>query len=180
MFFQVGSDSDKDLELPSHPARHRGRVPRSPSPVIDVDDHSLSTVDADDHGHGRSTQKPPSEAPTQSPSPQVGSKRVHTDDSENDSENDSEADNVHVSKVPKIQKKTARPKAGDYDDLGKEMVLAAANIYRALLASQAPFPNTALELKLIKKSWRLVNAESGMKEQLALTPSIVTIVSEFI
>jgi hypothetical protein len=78
-----------------------------------------------------------------------------------------------------MNKKSARPKAGDYDEMGKEQVLAAANTYRALLASQGAFPSTATELKLIKKSWKLVNAESGVPS-LALTPSIVTIVSRFI
>jgi hypothetical protein len=77
-----------------------------------------------------------------------------------------------------MEKKTARPKAGDYDDFGKEMVLAAANIYRALLASKGAFPDHSTELKLIKKSWKLVNTERGL-EPSALTPSIVTIVSQF-
>ena len=84
--------------------------------------------------------------------------------------------NVLVSKALKLCKKNTRPKAGDFDEIGKELVLAAANIYRALLASQGAFPNSTEEMKLIKKSWKLVNAESGVAP-FALTPSIVTIVS---
>ena len=57
--------------------------------------------------------------------------------------------------------------------------MAAANVYRALLASQGAFPNPSKEIELVKKSWKLVNAESGVNP-LALTPSIVTIVSKFI
>lgn len=76
-------------------------------------------------------------------------------------------------------KKTARPKAGDFDEIGKELVLSAANTYRALLASQGAFPNSSTELKLIKKAWKLVNTESGVAP-LNLSPSIVTIVSRFI
>ena len=53
--------------------------------------------------------------------------------------------------------------------------MAAANIYCVLLASQGAFPFPSVELKLIKKAWKLANAESGV-EPLALTPSIVTIV----
>ena len=51
-----------------------------------------------------------------------------------------------------------------------------ANIYRVLLASQGAFLIPSVELKLIKKAWKLVNAGSGVKP-LALTPSIVAIVS---
>ena len=57
--------------------------------------------------------------------------------------------------------------------------MTAANIYRVLLVSQGAFPNTAMEVKLIKKAWKLMNEESGMKGQ-ALTPSIITIVGIFI
>ena len=77
------------------------------------------------------------------------------------------------------KKKSARPKAADYDDFGKELVLNAANVYCALLTSRGPFPNAAAELKLIKKAWKLVNAETGVNS-LTLTPSIVTIVSNTI
>lgn len=83
---------------------------------------------------------------------------------------------VCVSKTPEIDKKNSRPKAGDYHDSKNELVLAAANIYRVLLTSRGPFPNTAMEVKLIKKAWKLMNDESGQKGR-ALTPSIITIVS---
>jgi hypothetical protein len=108
---------------------------------------------------------------TTSSTPQTGTKRAHT------SENDTDSDlDVHVSKTPKIEKKSTRPKAGDYHNSEKELVLAAANIYRVLLASRGPFPNTATEMKLIKKAWKRMNAESGLQPR-ELSPSIVTIVS---
>ena len=81
-----------------------------------------------------------------------------------------------LTKTLKIEKKSTRPKAGDYHDSQKELVLTAANIYRVLLASRGPFPNTATEVKLIKKAWKLMNDESGLKA-IPLTPSIITIVS---
>jgi hypothetical protein len=140
-------------------------VPHSPSPPINIDDPS--------HVDQVPVETP--HAQSRSPSPQAGSKRQHDTDEEENNSDVEEAD-VHVSKAPKVEKKSARPKAGDYDEVGKEMVLAAANIYRALLASQGAFPNTSTELKLIKKSWKLVNADTGVVP-LALTPSIVTIVS---
>lgn len=109
-------------------------------------------------------------------SPQVGSKRSHATDDESD--DDIKEARVHVNKTPKLEKRSGRPKAGDYDEAGKELVLAAANIYRALLASQGAFPNSSLEMKLIKKAWKHMNSESGLKPR-SLTPSIVTIVSFF-
>ena len=111
----------------------------------------------------------------------TGSKRQHnlnSSDDTNEDKNDEklEEDNAHISKAQKTSKKTSQPKAGDYDKIGKELVLAAANLYRALLASQGAFSNPSKEIKLIKKSWKLANSESGVNP-LALTPSIVTIVS---
>ena len=109
-------------------------------------------------------------------SPQAGSKRRLDTDEEEDLTDDDDGDILAI-KAPKIQKKSSRPKAGDYDEFGKDMVLTAANRYRALLASQGAFPNPSTELSLIKKAWKLVNAESGVKA-LTLSPSIITIVSD--
>jgi hypothetical protein len=106
-------------------------------------------------------------------SPQSGSKRSHTTDDETDSDNVVE---VRVSKAPKTEKKGGRPKAGDFNEAEKELVLAAANIYRALLASQGAFPNTSTEVSLVKKAWKQMNAESGLKSR-KITPTMVTIVS---
>lgn len=127
---------------------------------------------ANAHSLASHTEEGDSSSPTQSSSLHAGTKRDLTSD---DDDIDSEID-VHVSKTRKIDKKNTRPKAGDFQDSQKELVLAAANIYRVLLASQGPFPNTAMEVKLIKKAWNLMNKESGLKGR-ALTPSIITIVS---
>ena len=124
------------------------------------------------HSPASHTEEGDTSSPTQSSSLHAGTKRDLTSD---DDDIDSEID-VHVSKTRKIDKKNTRPKAGDFQDSQKELVLAAANIYRVLLASQGPFPNTVMEVKLIKKAWNLMNKESGLKGR-ALTPSIITIVS---
>jgi len=126
----------------------------------DLEAQSSSPMEDGDHSSITSTS-----------SPHAGTKRAHTMDDDTDSDID-----VHVSKTPKIEKKKARPKAGDFDNSEKELVLVAANIYRVLLASRGPFLNTAMEVKLIKKAWKLMNAESGLKAR-ALSPFIVTIVS---
>ena len=134
--------------------------------------HSCPSVEDDVEAHSRSSMEDGDRSSlTHASSPQAGTKRVHTMDEDTDSDID-----VHVSKTPKIEKKNSRPKAGDYDNSEKELVLAAANIYHVLLASQGPFPNTTTEVKLRKKAWKLMNAESGLKAR-ALTPSIVMIVS---
>jgi hypothetical protein len=156
-------------------------VPHSPSPPIDVDDQVQDTPPCGRETRSRRSPSPTgieaTQTPSQSPSPQAGSKRQHGTDEENGS--DVEEPEIEVRKAQKIPKKNGRPKAGDFDEIGKELVLAAANTYRALLASQGAFPNPSEEVKLIKKSWKLVNEESGMTP-LSLTPSIVTIVSKFI
>jgi hypothetical protein len=114
------------------------------------------------------------DSPARSLSPHSGSKRPHTTDDKTNSV--IEVADVHVSKTPKIERKNGRPKAGDYNDSGKELVLAGANIYRTLLASQDAFPNNSTEVRLVKKAWKQMNAESGLKAR-KITPSIVTIVS---
>ena len=93
--------------------------------------------------------------PTQSSSLQAGAKWDHTTDNDNSS---SEID-VHVSKTRKIEKKNTRPKAEDFHDSENELLLMAANIYRVLLESWGLFPNMAMEVKLIKKAWKLTNDE---------------------
>lgn len=150
-------------------AHDRGRVAHSPTPPIDVDQDDSHTSDLPDIVP---------DSPTRSSSLHAGTKRPHeTDEEEDDSDKDERE--VVVNKAPKLRTKSSRPKASDYDEFGKELVLTAANQYRALLASKGAFPNTSTELKLIKKAWKLVNAESGVK-QSELTPSIVTIVSQFL
>ena len=107
-------------------------------------------------------------------SPQSGSKHPHTTDDKTNYNVD--IVEVHVNKAPKTERRHGQTKAGDFNDADKELVLAAANIYRALLASQDTFPNTSMEVMLVKEAWKQMNAESGLKSQKT-TPSMVTIVS---
>ena len=95
------------------------------------------------------------------------------------SDSDKEVTEVHVSKAQKIERKSGRPKARDFKEADKELVLMAANIYRVLLASQDAFPNASTEMTLVKKAWKQMNAESGLKAR-TITPSMVSIVSFYI
>ena len=153
---------DDDEAVP----RKRGRVAHSPirNLNVDEDDRPASPIHHNDHMGSES-------------------KLAHESDDDEDEEDtdtgrDDSDDVVLVNKAPKLQIKSSRPKAGDYDEFGKELVLSAANKYRALLASQGAFPNASRELKLIKKAWNMANAEIGVRAS-DLTPSIVTIVSVF-
>ena len=83
---------------------------------------------------------------------------------------------MHVAKAQKISTNAGRPKAADYDDVARELILSAANTYRALLVSQGAFPTSSEELELVKMAWKRVNDDSE-KNPMALTPDIVRIVS---
>jgi hypothetical protein len=84
---------------------------------------------------------------------------------------------VHVAKAQKVSANAGRPKAGDYESSAKEVILSAANTYRALLVSQGAFPTSLEELDLVKKAWKRVNDVSEMDPPMGLTPDIVRIVS---
>jgi hypothetical protein len=92
---------------------------------------------------------------------------------------DDEVIEVPAAKAQKINTNAGRPKAADYDDVAKELILSAANTYRALLVSQGAFPTSSEELELVKGAWKRVNDNSEMSP-MALTPDIVRIVSRFL
>lgn len=84
---------------------------------------------------------------------------------------------VPAAKAQKISPNAGRPKAGDYESSAREVILSAANTYRALLVSQGAFPTSSEELDLVKRSWKRVNDDSGIDPHMGLTPDIVRIVS---
>lgn len=106
------------------------------------------------------------------PSVQPGEKRPRSDDS------DCETEEV-AHKAHKINEKSGRPKARDYDDVAKEIILQAATIYHCLLSTENGFPELAVETELVKVAWEDTNKASGMPT-LALTPDIAKIVSRFL
>ena len=111
---------------------------------------------------------------TQSESPPT-----HVTKRERDGLDDDEVFEVHVSKAPKASKHAGRPKAADYEVAAREVILSAANIYRAFLASQGAFPTSSEELELVKRSWKRAHDDCEMNPIMALTPDIVRIVSFF-
>ena len=59
---------------------------------------------------------------------------------QHDASSDLDDDELVVSKAQRITTNPGRPKAADYDDVAKELILSAANTYRALIVSQGAFP----------------------------------------
>lgn len=103
------------------------------------------------------------------PPPRIKREHVNSDDED--------VFEAHVAKAQKISANAGRPKAGDYESSAKEVILSAANTYRALLVSQGAFPTSSEELELVKRSWKRVNEDSEMDPPMGLTPDIVRIVS---
>ena len=96
------------------------------SPTIEVDDDDLKQS-SHRHSPPREVDDQIMHDPSWSPSPQTGSKHQHnlnSSDDTNEDKNDEklEEDDAHISKAQKTSKKTSRPKAGDYDEVGKELV----------------------------------------------------------
>ena len=160
MSIKGNSDKEEELQNPLCHHRHRAQIPLSPSPpsIIEASDDLLQSpyshwhvsriqqssqssptieVDDDDLEQSSHCHSPPREVddqimhdPSQSLSPQTGSKHQHnlnSSDDTNEDENDAklEEDDAHISKAQKTtsSKKTSRLKVGDYDEIGKELVL---------------------------------------------------------
>lgn len=67
-------------------------------------------------------------------------------------------------------------RAGDFDDITKDVLTMATSIYRCLVVTQEPFPETLIvETQLAKHAWRGASDAAGLTVQL--TPSLVKMVS---
>jgi hypothetical protein len=138
---------------------------------IDDDDDDKSIDDDDDDLLGSPAKSTISSTQLESPPTRVINKR------ECDALDDDEVFDVPVAKAQKTSKHAGRPKAADYEVAAKEVILSAANTYRAFLASQGGFPTSSEELELVKRSWKRAHDDSEMDQMMALTPDIVRIVS---
>ncbi|KAG1796856.1 hypothetical protein EV424DRAFT_1274860, partial [Suillus variegatus] len=75
--------------------------------------------------------------------------------------------------LPKIKKNAdgscQHVKASDFDEILKEILITACSIYRFLVITQAPFPNSvAAETKLAKEAWRQACQIKGVNVELTL------------
>jgi hypothetical protein len=137
---------------------------------------------------GSPTQSVPSRSlsprqsePSESLPPVIPKKRQRDASTSDLDDDDSEPEVIEVpaAKAQRINTNAGRPKAADYDDVAKELILSAANTYRVLLVSQGAFPTSSEELELVKGAWKRVNDDSELSP-MALTPDIVRIVSKFL
>ncbi|KAG1796077.1 uncharacterized protein HD556DRAFT_1216239, partial [Suillus plorans] len=65
-----------------------------------------------------------------------------------------------------------RLKASDFDNVTKDLLTTATSIYRCLVVTRAPFPETLIiETKLAKDAWR--EASNMAELTIQLTPSLV-------
>ncbi|KAG6807096.1 hypothetical protein H0H92_008806 [Tricholoma furcatifolium] len=79
-------------------------------------------------------------------------------------------------KATKITDNTGRPKASDYDDVGKEIILKATSFYRCLISTVNGFPESAAELAMVREAWQLATEDVGI--QMGLTPDIGKIIKQ--
>ena len=91
---------------------------------------------------------------------------------------DSDSESIMFPKVRKAMD-GSRLKAGDFDDITKGILTTAASIYRCLIVTRAPFPESiVIETKLAKEAWKEACHLKGMA--IKLTPSLVKIVSDYV
>jgi hypothetical protein len=117
------------------------------------------------------------QSPSQENAPAVQHKRKHQDRGESSSESESDDEDSHA-KAQKISNKAGRPRAADYNDLAKELILQAATVYRCLLSTEDAFPELVQESEMVKAAWEQVNQETGLVP-LRMTPDIAKIVSDY-
>ena len=112
---------------------------------------------------------------SQSPSqPVIGKKRSHSPNG------DSDDLQVVTGKAQKVSEQGGRPKASDYDDVAKEVILRAMAVYRCLVSTTNAFSTPAEEGDLIKLAWSRANEETSQDVPIALTLVIAKLVSLFL
>ncbi|KAG1775222.1 hypothetical protein EV702DRAFT_1236232 [Suillus placidus] len=136
------------LHNPSMPTTKGPKAPHNVDESTDDDD------DADDDDDDNNEQLPAAR----------GTKRPFDDMSPED---------TVVLKVKKnADGSRQRVKASDFDEISKEILITACSVYRCLIVTQAPFPDSvAAEMKLAKEAWREACQLKGV--DVKLTPSAV-------
>jgi hypothetical protein len=152
---------------PSHSLSPQGQdMSRSPSPQQGQYTTESRTSSPRLEQEQRDSSSPHSPSP-----PLLGRKRSHS----------SSEDSLHqLVKAQKVSERDGRPKASDYDDVAKEVILTATAIYRCLVSTSNAFPTPSEEGQMIKNAWQRANEETSQEVPIALTPAIAKIVSVFL
>jgi hypothetical protein len=135
-------------------------------------DSDMQRVDGDDSDSGNESAENDendgkNDATGRSPSVTLGTKRP----------SDTTLEDAMVPKVKRnLDGSRQRLKAGDFDATTKDILVAANSIFRCLIVTRAPFPDTVLvETKLAKEAWREACNIPGVS--IKLTPSLLKVVS---
>ena len=73
-----------------------------------------------------------------------------------------------------------QPKASDYDDIAKEIILCATAIYWCLVSTSNAFLTPSEEQELIEFAWNRANEETSQEVPIVLMPVIAKVVSVFL
>lgn len=81
-------------------------------------------------------------------------------------------------KICRIHENKGRPKASDFDDTSENIINLVKGHYRALIATQEPFPDTSKELELIRLAWAYATTTAGYEPNKApaISPDVASIV----
>lgn len=79
----------------------------------------------------------------------------------------------------KAQKVTEGPKASDYDEVAKQVILTATGVYRCLISTMNAFPTPgpSEEASMIREAWDRANVETAQEVPITLSPIIAKVVS---
>ncbi|KAF8148659.1 hypothetical protein B0H34DRAFT_802876 [Crassisporium funariophilum] len=84
---------------------------------------------------------------------------------------------VNFVKAQKVTEGDGRPKASDYNKVAKEVILAAAAIYRCLISTSNTSPSPSEEAEMIKQAWDRANEDTAQGILIALSPLIAKMIS---
>ena len=142
---------------------------RSPTPWDDPMEYSPSQRgQSRSKSHSTSPRQDPS--PSGSPEPVIGRKRSYSP---------TVYGLLQLAKAQKVSEGGGRPKASDYDEVSKEVILRATAIYRCLVSTHNAFLTPSEEADMIKIAWNRANEETSQQVPIALTPAIAKVVSAF-
>jgi hypothetical protein len=80
-------------------------------------------------------------------------------------------------KAQKVTEGGGRPKASNYDEVAKQVILTATGVYRCLISTMNAFPTPSEEASMIRKAWDRANVETAQEVPIALSPVITKVVS---
>ncbi|KAG6818720.1 hypothetical protein H0H93_002504 [Arthromyces matolae] len=81
-------------------------------------------------------------------------------------------------KAIKIVTNSRRPKASDYDDVAKQVILTAGNVYRCLISTSNGFPDSGTEIEFVCEAWKHANEIAKLNPPLDMTPDIGKIIKQ--